>query len=262
MLYLICCVVTCFACVVGTICGMGGGIIIKPALDAVGLMPVETITFLSGCTVISMTCWSVGKTLVKKEAVLDLRNTPVLALAAALGGLLGKQLFTQAAALFPDRNTAGGVQACLLFAATLATLIYTLRKDSLRGRQAKSLVLVFGLGLALGTLGAFLGIGGGPFNVAALTYFFAMPTKRATQNSLFIVLFSQLTSTLKTILFDGVPAFDPGILAGMILLGILGSEVGRRINKRINDRQATFCLEGCMVLILGINVFNIIKYLH
>lgn len=261
MLYLICCAVTCFACILGTICGMGGGIIIKPALDATGLMPVETITFLSGCTVISMSCWSVGKTLWKKESVLDMKNTPLLALAAAVGGLLGKQLYTLAAGLFAERDTAGGVQACLLFAATFATLLYTLNKEKLRGRQTGSLAAGFGIGLFLGMLGAFLGIGGGPFNVAALTYFFSMPTKKATQNSLLIVLLSQTASTLKTVLFDGLPGFDPGLLLGMILLGIVGSELGRRLNRRLNERQATRCLEGCMVLILGINVYNIVKYL-
>ena len=76
-----------------------------------------------------------------------------------------------------------------------------------------------------------------------------------------IVLLSQGASTLKTVLFDGIPAFDPGLLAGMILLGIVGSELGRRINRRLNERQATRCLEGCMVLILCINMYNIVKYL-
>ena len=117
-----------------------------------------------------------------------------------------------------------------------------------------------GLGVVLGVLGSFLGIGGGPFNVALLSYFFSMPTKKATQNSLLIVLFSQLTSTVKTIA-AGAPAFDPAILAGMILLAILGSEVGRRINKKIDNRQATLCLEGAMVLIMAINVYNAIKFL-
>ena len=36
-----------FASVVGAICGIGGGVIIKPALDAFGIMGVSTISFLS-----------------------------------------------------------------------------------------------------------------------------------------------------------------------------------------------------------------------
>ena len=262
MIYLICYLITGFACALGTICGMGGGIIIKPVLDATGVMAVDTIPFLSGCTVISMTCWSVGKAMYKREDVLDMKRTPVLAFSAAVGGLIGKELYSSVAGLFADRNMAGGVQACLLFAATFATLIYTIKKDKLTSKESDSQVTGFIIGLLLGMLGAFLGIGGGPFNVAALTYFFSMPTKKATQNSLFIVLFSQLASTLKTVLFDGIPEFDPIILVGMVLLGILGSEIGRRVNKRIDNRQANFFLEGCMILIMCINVYNIFKYLH
>lgn len=260
MLWIICCLVTFVACVLGTICGMGGGIIIKPVLDATGVMSVSTITFLSGCTVIAMSCWNVGKNFLKKESEVELRTTGILALGAAIGGLLGKQLFTMTAGLFADQNTAGGVQAVLLLIATLATLLYTLRKDRITSAQISSPVASLLIGLALGMLGAFLGIGGGPFNVAALCFFFSMPTKRAAQNSLFIVLFSQLTSTLKTVLFDGVPAFQVTVLLGMVLLGIAGSELGRRINKKIDNRQATLCLEGAMVLIMVISVFNIVKF--
>lgn len=57
ILWAICYLVTFAACVLGTICGMGGGIIIKPVLDAAGVMSVSTITFLSGVTVIAMSCW-------------------------------------------------------------------------------------------------------------------------------------------------------------------------------------------------------------
>ena len=260
ILWAICYLVTFAACVLGTICGMGGGIIIKPVLDAAGVMSVSTITFLSGVTVIAMSCWNVGKNFLKKESEVELRGTGILAVGAAIGGLLGKRLFTMTAGLFPDQNTAGGVQAVLLLIATLATLLYTLRKDRITSLQIASPVASLLIGLALGMLGAFMGIGGGPFNVAALCFFFSMPTKRATQNSLFIVLFSQLTSTLKTVLFDGVPAFRVTVLLGMVLLGIAGSELGCRINKKINNRQATVCLEGAMVLIMVISVFNIVKF--
>ena len=258
---LICCIVTFFACFIGTIGGMGGGIIIKPVLDATGLMSVATITFLSGCTVIAMTCWNVGKNIVKKESVLEFHTTVVLAIGASLGGILGKQLFSMVAGLFADQDMAGGVQAALRFTATLATLIYTLKKDKIQSRYVTSQAFRLVIGLLLGVLGSFLGIGGGPFNVAVLSYFFSMPTKKATQNSLFIVLLSQLTSTLKTVLGSGIPQFDPLLLAGMMVLGILGSEVGRRVNKKIDNRQATVCLEGVMVLIMAINIFNVVKFL-
>lgn len=50
-----------FASIAGAICGIGGGVIIKPVLDMLGLASVATISFLSGCTVLSMSCYTVGK---------------------------------------------------------------------------------------------------------------------------------------------------------------------------------------------------------
>ena len=47
--------------IVGSICGIGGGVIIKPVLDAVGIMSVSSISFLSGCTVLAMSIVSVYK---------------------------------------------------------------------------------------------------------------------------------------------------------------------------------------------------------
>ena len=42
------------ASIVGAICGIGGGVIIKPVLDAFGVLDVSAISFLSGCTVLAM----------------------------------------------------------------------------------------------------------------------------------------------------------------------------------------------------------------
>lgn len=259
-MHLICFLVTFAACIIGTVCGMGGGIVIKPVLDAAGVMSVASVTFLSGCTVIAMSCWNVGKTTIKKESVLDLHSTPCLAVGAALGGLAGKQLFNLVAAQFADRNTAGGVQACLLFLATLATLLYTVKKDKFRPKHIRSWVAAVVIGLLLGLLGAFLGIGGWPFNVAALCYFFSMPTKKATQNSLLIVLLSQVASTLQTLLTTGAPQIDFFLLSGMIVAAIAASEVGRLIHRRIDDRQATIWQEGSMVLILGVSIYNMFHF--
>ena len=46
------------ATTIGGISGVGGGVIIKPVMDAVSGLPVATISFLSGCTVLAMTITS------------------------------------------------------------------------------------------------------------------------------------------------------------------------------------------------------------
>ena len=92
MLQVLAYLITFFACMVGTLSGMGGGIIIKPVLDAAGQMSVAAVTFLSGVTVIMMTVWTLGKTIQRRESVLDIRNTTRLAVSAAAGGLFGMVL--------------------------------------------------------------------------------------------------------------------------------------------------------------------------
>ena len=190
---------------------------------------------------------------------LPARLSALLMLAA--GGLLGSQLFSAVKAMFDNPNTVGSVQAVCLAIVTAGTLAYTLNKERIRTLRVENKVACVAIGLFLGCMSSFLGIGGGPFNVAGLYYFFSMPAKKAAQNSLFIVLFSQLTSTLRTVLFDSVPPFPWAILLGMVLLSIAGSEAGRRINKTIDNRQATLWLEGAMVLVMGISIYNIIKFL-
>ena len=127
----ICFLVAFGACIIGKICGMGGGVIIKPALDALGIMQVTEINFLSGCTVLGMTCWSVGKSMVRHESQIDLSISTPLAIGAAVGGMAGKQLFSAVAGLFANADTAGGIQAALLCTAAFATLLYTIHKDRL-----------------------------------------------------------------------------------------------------------------------------------
>lgn len=252
------CFLTAFlACIIGKICGMGGGVIIKPVLDATGVMQVAAINFLSGCTVIGMTCWSVGKSMVKRDSEIDLAVSTPLAVGAAAGGLLGKQLFSIVAGLFADANTAGGVQAGLLLLATLATLLYTVKRNRLPMLRVRNKCACILIGLALGMLGTFLGIGGGPFNMAVLYFFFSMPTKIAAQNSLYVILISQSVGILATAFGDGIPSMSVWLLAGMVLCGVVGGEVGGRINRRLSEQRATGLFEAAMVLVMVISCYNI-----
>ena len=77
----------------GSICGIGGGVIIKPVLDATGIMSVSSISFLSGCTVLAMSIVSVYKNIRAKSAKLDVKIATALAVGAAAGGVIGKTMF-------------------------------------------------------------------------------------------------------------------------------------------------------------------------
>lgn len=253
-------VVSFLASVIGAICGIGGGVIIKPVLDLFGLASVSTISFLSGCTVLSMSLYSVGKNLTSGESSVDMKTGTPLAVGGAVGGILGKQMFSAVKAMFANPNTIGAVQAACLALLTLGTLFYTLCKKKITTKHVDNLLICLLIGLALGILSSFLGIGGGPFNLVILFYFFSMDTKTAAQNSLYIILFSQVTSLLTTLLTHSVPEFEWPALLLMVAGGIGGGMAGRKINKKLDNTAVDKLFMGLMVVIICISIYNMIRY--
>lgn len=249
-----------FASTIGAICGIGGGIIIiKPVMDAVGAADVATINFLSGCTVLSMTCYSVIKSKVSGDSKIDPKVDTPLAVGAAVGGLVGRQMFSAVASFFGDANIAGAVQAGTLMLVTVGTLLYTLNKEKIATRNVTGAIPCVAIGLVLGISSSFLGIGGGPINLVVLFYFFTMSTKRAAQSSLYIILFSQAASTIAAIA-GGVSNLDVALLTGMAVCGILGGIAGRAVNKHIDDAAVDKLFCGLMVAIILISGFNVVRY--
>lgn len=244
------------ASVAGAICGIGGGVIIKPVLDMFHLASVSTISFLSGCTVLSMSCYSVGRSMLAGEKHVDLKTGTPLAIGAAIGGVAGKQMFTAIKAMFENQNAVGGVQAFCLMAITLGTLLYTVNKRKIRTHEIKNAAVCMVIGLLLGIMSSFLGIGGGPINLVVLYFFFSMDTKTAAANSLYIILFSQITSFAATLLTNTVPEFEITALILMVAGGIGGGIVGRMVNKRLNNDAVEKLFIALMAVIIGISAYN------
>ncbi len=252
-------VVAFLSSIVGAICGIGGGVVIKPVLDMLRLGSAATINFLSGCTVLSMSLYSVSKALRAGDSKVDMATGTPLALGAAVGGVAGKELFALVKGLFENGEMVGGVQAVALGIITLGTLAYTIGKASIPTRHLQGKLLCAGIGLALGIMSSFLGIGGGPINLVVLGYCFSMDTKTAAANSLYIILFSQAASLLATIATASVPAFRPLALALMVAGGIGGGIVGRALNKKMDNRAVDKLFIGLMVLIVAICVYNAVR---
>lgn len=250
-----------FASVIGCICGIGGGVIIKPVLDAFGLYSVSTISFMSGCIVLSMTAYSVLKAQLAHESVIEKGVSTYLGIGAALGGLVGKQLFDTVKAMFENANTVGAVQAAALFAVTFGTAVYTLNRSRIHTRRVEHPAGCVVIGLCLGLMSSFLGIGGGPINLVVLFFSFSMDTKTAAENSLYIIFFSQLASLAASILTHSVPAFSVGMLCLMVGGGICGGICGRAVNRKLDSRAVDKLFIALMILMIFINVYNIYKFL-
>jgi len=249
------------ASIAGAICGIGGGVIIKPTLDAFGVLSVSAISFLSGSTVLAMTCYSVIKGKMSGESLVDMKTGTPLAIGAAIGGVVGKSMFQAVSSLFADKDMVGAVQAACLLVITLGTLIYTIKKDRIHTHHVTNPVICVLIGLVLGILSSFLGIGGGPINLVVLFFFFSMDTKAAAQNSLYIILFSQITGLLNSLVTGTVPEFSVWLLVLMVIGGILGGMSGRVINKKIDEMVVDKLFLFLMVVIIGINIYNIYQFM-
>ena len=252
--------VSLLASTVGAICGIGGGVIIKPVLDLLHLETVAAISFLSGCTVLSMSCYSVGRAMLAGERRVSLSTGTPLALGAAAGGLLGSQLFSAVKAMFEDPNTVGSVQAACLAAVTAGTLVYTLNKERIRTLRVTNKAACVVIGLLLGCMSSFLGIGGGPINLVVLYFFFSMDTKTAAANSLYIIFFGQLFSLFAALAGRTVPPFQPLVLALMVAGGIGGGIIGRTLNKKMDNRLVERLFVVLMAVIIAISLFNCVRY--
>lgn len=245
------------ASTVGGICGIGGGIVIKPLLDAAGIMSISTVSFLSGLTVLAMSLVSVYKNRKTKE--LDVVRSIPLGVGAALGGVMGKRTFDMLKAMLGADQLLGMIQALVLGVLVLATLIYHLNRARIPTRNVKSRSLAALIGLSLGLFSSFLGIGGGPMNLAVLFYFFSMGTKAAAVNSLLIVLISQSVSVMMTLLGKGAPAFEVPVLLAMVSAGILGGMISARLHKKLSTKTTDKLFSALLVAILVICAFNAFK---
>lgn len=249
--------IICFgASIIGAICGIGGGVIIKPLLDMFQLDSASTISFLSGCTVLSMSCYSVFKSVLNQEHRVKRATGIPLALGASVGGVAGNQLFSAVKSASGNERLVGLLQAVCLAVVTLGTFIYILRKEGIRTHRVRSLPACALIGLALGLLSSFLGIGGGPINLVVLSYFFSMDTKTAAANSLTIILFSQAANLITAIALATVPVFRPLTLAIMVLGGIGGGILGRFLNRRMDNRAVDRLMLLLMAVIILICVYN------
>ena len=261
MIYLVFFIVCFGASIVGAICGIGGGVIIKPVLDSFGVLDVTAISFLSGCTVLSMTTYSVVRNKMSGESHVSRKTGFPLAIGAAVGGLIGKWLFSYVKSLSSDPNKVGAVQALCLLIVTIGTLVYTIYKDKIKTYQVENAMVCILIGVFLGIMSSFLGIGGGPINLVILFFFFSMSTKIAAENSLYIIFFSQLASLISSIVTGSVPAFEIGVLVLMVAGGIAGGICGRSINKKIEEKTVDKLFIGLMVVMIAINIYNIFKFM-
>ena len=254
VLYFLVCLI---ATTVGAISGVGGGVVIKPVFDAVAGMSVSQVSFLSGCTVLAMTIVSLLRSRGEK---IELKRGTLLAVGGAVGGLLGKVVFDWLKSLTGNDGLVGVVQSVIMILLTAGVGVYMAFREKIRTKNVQNAALCVIIGLALGVMSAFLGIGGGPINRVVLYYFFSMDTKQAALHSIYVIFFSQAASFVSSLAMQNVPAFDPVTLVVMVVGGVAGGFLGRAFNKKMSVRQVDMLFSILLAVITLISVYNLVHY--
>ncbi|WLD29176.1 MULTISPECIES: sulfite exporter TauE/SafE family protein [unclassified Clostridioides] len=245
-----------FANTVGAVSGMGGGVIIKPLFDAIGVHSLSEISFYSSVAVFTMAIVSTIKQ-IKNGININYKLTIAISSASVIGGGIGNTLFQTLLKICSSENTVMGIQIILTIISLGFAYLYTKKSwKSLELKDIKWYVLVGGF---LGLLSTLLGIGGGPINIAIIMLFFGIPIKETTVYSIIIILFSQLSKLASIGLSVGYARYDLSLLVFIIPAAILGGSLGAKLSKTLKDDTVLVVYQYIVVFVIFLNVLNGVK---
>ncbi len=247
-------IIVLMATTIGACAGIGGGIIIKPCMDMVGLDHLRVIGFYSANAVFAMTCLSSLKRLLK-DRKFNYQLFLLISLSSVLGGFCGNELLKGLFSMI-DQVIIGRMQSVMLCVMLIVLCFYyLLTPDSLR---LKNRPLIFVTGWGLGLISSFLSIGGGPANVALFGYLFGFPLKICVTYSLATIFFAQGSQLASIALMEGYSSFPCEALLFIIPTALAGSHIGSYLYRKMKDNQIRILLVITMVAVIGINLMNIV----
>ncbi len=226
------------ATLVGGIAGIGGGMIIRPALE-MGAASVALASFTSAATVLAMATVNVFAA-TRKGAKIRLQGTLFIAVGSVVGGFVGGSLLQY---VTPRAVTGLFIVSLLL---VLGVVILRKVRPSLR-IEVKHWAPQLLIGLCTGVMSGFFGIGGGPFQMAALLIFMGLEDREAAFQSTCITLLTTLSS-LGRYTMAGYADFS--LIVYTVPGGLLGGLIGGLVAAKLPKGTATVVLCAVVAVIL------------
>ena len=246
------------ATLLGAITGIGGGVLMKPVMDLLGDYDAATIGVLSAGTLFTMSAVSCVRQLPQQKGI-SIARLLLLGAGSVAGGLAGQFLFEAVRSSAANDSLVKIVQNGTQAAILAVIFVYMLCKDRVGSLHLRNFVFYPLAGCALGVVSAFLGVGGGPINVAALSLLFGMDVKKAGFCSIAVILFAQASKLVTVAVQTGYAAFDLSVLPYMCIGAVVGALTGSWIKKKIREQTVVWLFNGAQLLIIGICIFNIIR---
>lgn len=243
----------------GAFVGLGGGVIIKPLLDLAGFDTVDTVNFLSACAVFAM---SIASTIKYQREKRPANKKIILfcACGAVAGGVLGNVLFDAVLAAAGKPAVVKSVQAAILAVLLIASVWYiNLKKPkTLRVTHPAGILAV---GLLLGVTSSFLGVGGGPINVAVIVLFFSITVKDAAVYSVAIIFFTQLSKLVTIFISNQFAPYGERLWLLLLIVpcAVLGGILGAKYNKKADGQKIRKVFSIAVSAIAIVNIYNAVS---
>ena len=230
MLYFILSLVT---STLGSLIGIGGGVILRPSLKLMG-ESAKSAAALSTFTVFIMAVISVYK--YNKSKKIDFRT----GIKAGLFIVPGSYIGTFAIAYVPE-SFINFTYLFVLF--VLICLMFF--KEKVHKIEVNYFFKLL-ISLVIGFCAGILGIGGGPFLIPLLMFIFHTEIKNIPGTSVFIVFISSLFSLVQHMAGGNIDYIKALPLAAA---AIIGSVLGTRLNRKINEKTVISLYNVIMVVL-------------
>lgn len=252
-----------FSGIVGALVGLGGGVILVPAivyLGTIGWVDGITPQTVVGLSVVMMIFTGLSSTLAyMKKKTVDFKSGFIFFAGSAPGTILGA--FVNRGLDLPSFQLYFGIM--MVFLAILLLVRKYLKPvrwfvehgrtttfSDARGTYVYgypiwfALILTFGIGFSSGLFG----IGGGSMLVPAMLLLFLFPPHVAVGTSMFMVFLSALVNSITHISLGNVPWL---YTIPVIPAAYIGAKIGAHLNQRLNSEHLVVALQ-IVLLLLGI----------
>ncbi|WP_299285115.1 sulfite exporter TauE/SafE family protein [uncultured Mucilaginibacter sp.] len=237
-----------FAGLIGSLTGLGGGVVIIPLLTL--LLNVD-IHYAIGASLVSVIATSSGSAAAYvKEGITNMRLGMFLEIATTIGAVLGAFL----SSYIPAAYIAVLFGLILLFSAIMSFVKKNTQADPVSSKPATWLKLgssfpdegkqipygvrnIFGgfglMGFA-GMISGLLGIGSGSLKVVAMDNIMRIPFKVSTTTSNFMI---GVTAAASAVVYLQRGYIDPGLSMPVVLGVVLGAVTGSKILVKANTKS-------------------------
>lgn len=220
----------------GAIVGLGGGVIIVPALTLAFDVPIQTAVGTSLVCVIATSC-AAAAVYVQRELA-DIRLGMVLELGTVLGAITGAFV-----AAWLSQATLQMIFAAFLLYASVLLWRRPAPEDvagvEVPAYQVRRYPLGMGVSYVAGSVSGMLGIGGGPIKVPLMYLAMGIPIKVATATSNFMI---GVTAAASAFLYYSRGSVVPALTAPLAVGVFLGALAGSRLVHRLKSRWVQWLL--------------------